>query len=177
MVSYWISSIFKSFEGRNIVPYNVKLQLIDADFKYDQSPTVERFATALNELLKTFYVESEFFDMISVDSSSCSQTGTDPYRALFQPFCMSDYTPLKIAAVSPAAGNIDAYKDSVKVAGQVKLDKNYATEPKALFIYSEDIVDPDALSYDKSLIDSKMKNEIVPDVFKQVSNPISSMIS
>ena len=48
------------------------------------------------------------------------------------------------------------------------LDKNYATEPKALFIYSEDTVGPDAISYDKSLVVSKMNNEIVPDVFQQV---------
>lgn len=84
---------------------------------------------------------------------------------------------MKIADVSPAVGSVDAYKDSVKVAGQVKLDKNYATEPKALFIYSEDTVGPDAVSYDKSLIVSKMNNEIVPDVFQQVRKAFSSLIS
>ncbi|CBY15746.1 unnamed protein product [Oikopleura dioica] len=138
--------------GRNVVPYSVKLQLLDAAFKYDQSPTAADFADKLNELLKTFYVESEFFDMISVDSSSCSQT---------------DFSPLKSSATSPISGTTDNFKDSVKVSGQVKLDKNYATEPKALFIYSEDTVGVDAVSYDKSLIVTKMNDEIVPDVFQQ----------
>ena len=85
---------------------------------------------------------------------------------------ISDFTPLKISATSPANfGALDPFKDTANVAGQVKLDKNYATEPKALFIYSEDTVGPDATSYDKSLIVSKMNDEVVPDVFQQVGNP------
>jgi len=153
------------------------LQLLDAAFKYDQSPTAADFADKLNELLKTFYVESEFFDMISVDSSSCSQTGKATDYAPFQSFSNSDFSPLKSSATSPISGTTDNFKDSVKVSGQVKLDKNYATEPKALFIYSEDTVGVDAVSYDKSLIVTKMNDEIVPDVFQQVANAFSSMFS
>lgn len=165
------------FLGRNVVQYSVKLQLLDAAFKYDQSLTAADFADKLNELLKTFYVESEFFDMISVDSSSCSQTGKATVYAPFQNFFNSDFSPLKSSATSPISGSTDNFKDSVKVTGQVKLDKNYATEPKALFIYSEDTVGVDAVSYDKSLIVTKMNDEIVPDVFKQVANAFSSMFS
>ena len=51
------------------------MQLIDADFNYDKSPTESDFQDKLNDHLEDYYINSDFFDRIYVESGGCTQTG------------------------------------------------------------------------------------------------------
>lgn len=92
------------------------------------------------------------------------------------PSIVLDFKPLASSDISPVTAELDKFQDAAKVSGQVKLDKAFATEPKPLFIYDEATVGPDASSYEKNLIVSKLNDEVVPDVFQQVTKYFSSLI-